>query len=376
MKKALFVATNTRFFTNFETSDIKILQKSGYEVHTASNVNIINSSNSFEKLNSIGVIQHQMDCVRSPFSLSNIKAYKQLKKILKNENFELIHCHTPVGGILARLAAKKYKNTKIIYTAHGFHFFHGNSALKNLIFHAIEKYFAKFTDVLITINNEDFQAAKKFKLRKNGFLHKINGVGIDTERYSSMNVDIAKKRNELGINENNVMLLSVGELNENKNHETVIKALGLLNAENVHYFIAGVGEKKDSLLDLAKELNIADRVHLIGFRKDIIELCKTADIFVFPSFREGLSVALMEAMSCGLPVIASQIRGNVDLVQDNEGGILVSPYSEIEFKNAVARYLENPSIFKEYGKNNLNVIKSYDIKNVSTSMSKIYLQIQ
>lgn len=372
MKKALIVATTTNFFVDFELSDINILQNIGYEIHTASNVNINNRPSSYDKLESIGVKQHQIEFSRSPLSLANKKAYTQLKILFQKENYDLVHCHTPVGGVISRLVAKKYKNIKVIYTAHGFHFFKGNNVIKNLVFRAMEKYCAKFTDVLLTINNEDYEAAKDFKLRKNGKLMKINGVGIDTEKFSNISVDKEQKRKELGIDENDIMLLSVGEINANKNHSTVIKALGLMNNPKLHYFIAGVGEESQYLLNLAKELNMADRLHLLRFRKDIIELCKTADIFVFPSFREGLSVALMEAMSSGLPVIASKIRGNVDLIEDGKGGFLVNPYIAIEFKEAIEKYIDNKLLLKEFGEHNSNVIKNYDIKNIAKIMSDIY----
>lgn len=375
MKKALVVATTTSFITSFEMSDISILHDFGYEIHSASNKNINYKDDIDIKLNALGVIQHQVDFARSPFDKTNIKAYRQLEKIIKENMIELIHCHTPVGGILARLIAKKYKNIKVIYTAHGFHFFKGNNPIKNFIFRTIEKYCAKFTDILITINNEDYQAAKKFKLRKNGSVYKINGVGINIDKFIKISVNKNEKRNELGITEKDIMLLSIGELNENKNHSTVIKALSIINNPKMHYFIAGVGEYKEILENLAKELNILDRVHLIGYRKDIIELLKTADIFIFPSYREGLSVALMEAMACGLPVIASKIRGNVDLIEDNKGGILLSPYHTIEFKEVFLKYIDNPNLFKEFGEHNLNAIKEYDIENVAFKMREIYLDI-
>lgn len=372
MKKALIVATTTSFITDFELSDIGILQDFGYEVHSASNVNINNRSDSYNRLNAIGVVQHQIDFSRSPFSLSNLIAYKQLKRLLKEEHFDLIHCHTPVGGFLARLSARKKKEIKMIYTAHGFHFFKGNSPIKNCIFHTVEKFCAKYTDALITINNEDYEAAQKFKLRNSGKLYKINGVGINTDKFAAVDIDIAKKRTELGISQDDIMLLSVGELIERKNHIVVINALKNIDNPRLHYFIAGCGILEENFLKKIQEFNLADRVHLLGYRTDISELCACADVFVFPSFQEGLSVALMEAMACGLPVIASKIRGNVDLIEEGKGGILVSPFRTEEFKDAIMRLSNDNSLWEEYGAHNKEAIKKFDIKVIKTIMEEIY----
>jgi glycosyltransferase involved in cell wall biosynthesis len=377
MKKAIFVATTTSFITGFEMRDINLLQNLGYEIHIATNSNINNRIEDETKLDEANIIHHQIDFARSPFKTTNLKAYKQLKKVFAENNFDLVHCHTPVGGVLARMVAKKYLKTgiKVIYTAHGFHFFKGNNVLVNFVFHTIEKKYSKYTDTLITINDEDYEAAKKFNLHKDGKVYKINGIGIDAIRMFNTDVDIIKKREELHVGNEDIILLSVGELNENKNHAVVISALEKINNSNLHYFIVGKGNNEKDLILLINKLGLNNNVHLLGYRRDVIELCKISNIYVFPSFREGLSVALMEAMACGLPIVASKIRGNTDLIDEGKGGYLISPTDINKCSEAIKKLLENKEICNEFGKYNKNKIKDFDICEVSSKMLDIYKAI-
>ena len=240
--------------------------------------------------------------------------------------------------MLTRLAAReaRKKGTKVIYTAHGFHFFKGAPLINWILFYPVEKFCARFTDVLITINQEDYKRAQKFKAGK---VEYIPGVGIDTKKFSEVVVDKSAKRKELGVPVDAFLVLSVGELNKNKNHDTVIKAIAKLNNPNVYYVICGQGTLENYLKDLINELGLEKQVKLLGYRRDIAEISKTSDIFVFPSFREGLSVALMEAMALGLPVVCSKIRGNVDLIEDGKGGYLVEPDDVEGFINAIRRII-------------------------------------
>lgn len=309
---------------------------------------------------------------RFPFNFKNIQAYMKLKKIIEEEKFDIIHCHTPVASILTRIAAIKSRKhgTKVIYTAHGFHFFKGAPLINWLIYYLIEKMCSYFTDVLITINKEDYNLAmKKMKANK---IYYIPGVGFDTNKFSNITVDRIKKRKELGLNEDNIMILSVGELNTNKNHEVIIRAISNIKRDDIHYFIAGEGKLKEYLYKLSEELEIKNRVHLLGFRNDINELYKISDIFCFPSKREGLSVSLMEAMASGLPIICSDIRGNNDLIKNNVNGILCNADSIYEFKNAIETLINNESLNYKFKKNNEKYILKFDVKNLIKEMGKIY----
>ena len=315
---------------------------------------------------------YKINTSRSPLNKGNLKAIKQLKEIVLQEKYDIVHCHTPVAAMCVRLACKKARKngTKVIYTAHGFHFYKG-APLKNwLIFYPIEKYCSRFTDVLITINKEDYALAqKKMKARR---IEYVTGVGIDLTKFGKSDIDKEEKRKELGIPVDATMLLSVGELNENKNHETVIRAIADLD---VYYAIAGKGELKEHLENVIKELGLKKRVKLLGFRKDVAELYQTSDIYVLPSIREGLNVSIMEAMATGKPVICGQIRGNTDLIGENEGGFLCKPKDTLAFKKSITILTEDKKLSAKLGKRNKEEIKKYEINVVIKQMEKIYKEM-
>lgn len=364
MKKVLFVATVAKTHIKvFHLPFLKMFKDMGWETCVA-------AKNDFgtEKVD-LPYCDHFYDLPfkRSPIDPSNIKAYKQLKNIIDSQQFDIIHCHTPVGGVVARMAAAsaRKKGTKVIYTAHGFHFYKGASKLNWLIFYPIEKMCAHLTDVLITINQEDYQLAqKKIKAKR---IEYVPGVGVDLQKYGKTNVDRSVKRRELGIPDDVKVLLSVGELNKNKNHETVIRALAKIS--NVHYMIAGQGPLKEHLQKVADDLGIADRVKLLGYRDDVAELCAAADIFVFPSFREGLPLSLMEAMASGLPCVVSRIRGNTDLIDEN-GGVLFDP-TDVEDCERTLRVLLS-SDGETMGKYNREKVKEFSLDSVKEQMKKVY----
>ena len=336
MKRALMYASVASMIQQFNMNNIRILIDLGYEVDVACNFET-GSTISNEKikelkttLDNLNVHYFQIDVPRQMTNIKDIRnAYRQTIKLMNERKYDLIHCHSPIGGVICRIANKNstnYKNTRMIYTAHGFHFFKGNNSLKNILFRTIEKYAAKYTDVLITINQEDYCAAKSFRLKEGGSIEYVPGIGIDIDKISKIEGDKNKLCKELNIPDNSKLILSVGELNENKNHIIVIDALAKLQL-NFHYLICGNGKLKDKLLEHAKSLGVADRVHLLGYRTDVLKIMKSCDVFAFPSKREGLSVALMEALACGLPCVASKIRGNSDLITDT-CGILVKKEDE------------------------------------------------
>ncbi len=309
---------------------------------------------------------YPLSCSRSPLDKGNLKAIKQIKKIVEENGYDIVHCHTPIAAACTRLACRglRKKGVKVFYTAHGFHFYKGAPRKNWMIYYPVEKLCAHFTDVLITINQEDYALGQK-KLKAKKVVY-VPGVGIDLDKFEKSTVDKAEKRKELGIPEDAKVLLSVGELNENKNHETVIRGISDLP---VHYMIAGIGSKKASLLSLAESLGMSNRIHLLGYRKDVADLYRAADVFVFPSFREGLSVSLMEAMSCGLPCAVSKIRGNMDLIDEN-GGSLFDPYSIDSFREAAQKLLNMD--LGPMGSRNKNFIKAFSLKTVIEKMLHLY----
>ncbi|MFQ9924823.1 MAG: glycosyltransferase family 4 protein [Beduini sp.] len=380
MKKALMYASVASMIQQFNMENINLLQKLGYTVEVACNFEF-GSTISKEKienlklsLKNMNIIYHHIPIPRKISDISNLReSYKLTKQLMNQERYDLIHCHSPIGGIICRLANKhsnNYDNSRMIYTAHGFHFFKGNNAFKNFLFRSIEMYGARYTDVLITINKEDYEAASKFKLRRNGTVKYIPGIGIDLDKINSIQGNKEDLINELDIPKDSILLLSVGELNDNKNHGIVIEALSRL-PNNIHYLICGIGPLKDTYMDLAKQLGLEKRLHLLGYKNNIIEIMKSSDIFVFPSKREGLSVALMEAMACGLPCVATRIRGNIDLIQ-SEMGFLFSNNMEC-CKTAISKYidLENNEKIK-MSKNCEKQIQKYSLEKIQDAMKNIY----
>ena len=373
MKKVLFVATVVKtHIMEFHVPYLKMFKEMGWETAVAAKNDYENSADC-----SIPYCDkyYNIDFERNPIKPNNIRAYKELKKIINEEQYDIIHCHTPVGAMLTRLAAKKArkKGTKVIYTAHGFHFYKGAPLINWLVYYPVEKWLSRYTDVLITINQEDYERTKKFKAGK---VYYVPGVGIDLKKYNVGKIDKVKKREEIGVKSDAFMLLSVGELVPNKNHEVVIRAMSILKKQNklgsIEYVICGRGKYEKDLKKLAQELNVIDRVHFLGYRSDIYEICNSADLFVFMSHREGLPVALMEAMACGLPVICSNIRGNTDLIEDGVTGLISCNNSE-KLANNIKTIQEDSLFRKELSNAVLNKIQVFDLKNVVEEMRKIYL---
>ena len=312
--KVIIVATIMGFITSFEMNNIKLLQQLGYQVSCAANLEEDNHPDKVERLKDSGVKLYHIPFSRSPFTKQNIRAYKELRKLMREEHFDLIHCHTPVGGVLGRMAAHKEHVPRIIYTAHGFHFYDG-APLKNwLIFYPIEKFLSKYTDVLITINKEDYRrATEKFHAKKTAY---VPGVGIDIEKFATKQTGLERvrtetnlreiksidfsmerekhgfcenqgtlterqqKRIEIGVPLDAKLLISVGELSTRKNHKVVVQALQELPG-NYWYIIVGKGSLRDEL----ESIDHTGRLKLLGYRTDIAELLQCSDVFVFPSLQ-------------------------------------------------------------------------------------------
>lgn len=361
----------------FNMPNIRLLKELGYEVDVACNF-VKGSTCSDEKVAALKKTLAEMDvqCYQIDFArnvlqiVQNIKAYSQTKKIIKEGKYDLIHSHSPIGGLLSRLAARKHREsgTKVIYTAHGFHFYKGAPLLNWLLFYPIEKIASRWTDVLITINQEDFAFAKE-KMKAKEVIY-VPGVGIDVQKFSpdilSEKIRL-EKRAGLGLKEGEKMLLSVGELIPRKNHIEVIKALALLEDRNWQYFICGKGERKEELERMAEQLGVSEKIHFLGFRTDISELCNCCDLYVFPSLQEGLPVALMEAIASKVPVICSSIRGNVDLVQDSATFDTDNP-QELALK--IHQYLNKDNSTEV--ETNYKHLLNFDLNKVGDYMKDLY----
>lgn len=381
--RVLMVASVPSMIGQFNMDNIQILLGMGYKVDVAcdfSDMSVWPKAKVMslkKQMEESGVLCLQVDFSRSPLSIKrHLNAYKKIVRLLKENDYEFIHTHTPIASVIARLAAKK-THTKVIYTAHGFHFYHG-APLKNwVLFYPIEKHLSRYTDILITINKEDYNRAKeKFKSSQ---IFYVPGIGVDIEKINMCCVDIEHKRTELGLKENDIMLLSVGELSERKNHEAVIRALKVLNNDKIKYFIVGKGQLKEYLENLISDMNLQNQVTLLGFRTDVLELCKSADIFIFPSLQEGLPVALMEAMACKTIVLCSAIRGNTDLINKYEYIFNQDDYNDIvlKMKNIIGERTRE-EILKIYSKqieDNYRKLEAFDKREVKKRMENIYLSL-
>lgn len=362
--KILYISTLSNTINAFLIPHIKMLIKNGATVDVAAN--IVNPFN--RELDEIGCKMYDLPFHRNPLKNKYIYLLDEVRKIVLEGNYNIIHTHTPIASAIVRLACKNLENTRVIYTAHGFHFYDG-APLKNwLLFYPVEKLLSHWTDTIITINEEDYERAKSFNAKE---VKLVNGVGIDLNKFNQK-TESYFLRKELNLSSEDIILLSVGELNDNKNHQIIIKALAKLNNRKIHYVIAGEGDNKTHLVNLAKELGIPYQLHLLGFRDDISQIYPQVDMFIFPSQREGLSASLMEAMASGLPIICSNIRGNTDLIDHNEGGYLINQKNTDEYSKRINELYQEKSLRDSFGKYNQEKIKDYSIENVLESMCNIY----
>lgn len=366
MKKILFTATVDSHILNFHIPYIKWFKEQGYEVHVASN-GTKNIPYVTKKFN--------IPFERDPFKFANYKAYKELKYIIENNDYVLIHCHTPVGSVITRLAAKNVckTGTKIIYTAHGFHFYKGAPIKNWLLYYPIEKYFSKHTDCIITINDEDYITAKK-KL-KCKLVQKVNGVGVDLEKFTKQTDEIKKKlRKKYNYNDTDFILFFAGELNFNKHQDLLIKSIKEIKNEipQIKLLLAGEGPLKNYYEKLSIKLGVKANIEFLGHRKDIENLLCISDIVVSSSRREGLPVNILEAMATGLPLVVTDCRGNRDLVINNVNGFVIKLDNVKDFANAIRILYELPDLRKKFGNESIKKVKKYSLNKVKSEYINIY----
>ena len=375
MKKMLMLASVASMIQQFNMRNIHILQEMGYEVHVA--CNFLTGSTITKKrteqlkkeLKTIGVHCHQIDFDRNVKNIPAVKrAYAQVKTLLQQEKFTFLHCHSPIGGVIGRLAGHAC-GVKVIYTAHGFHFFKGASVVNWTLFYPIERKLSKYTDILLTMNAEDTKRAESFSAGANVY---IPGIGIDCKRFAYTPQEQQMLRQKYGYRENEIILLSVGELSKRKNHEVILQALSNRKGGDIRYLIAGIGPLKDQLKKRVAELGLENTVDFLGYCEATEELYACADIFVFPSLQEGLPVALMEAMAAGLPAVVSDIRGNVDLVSHQQGGYLCGTKDVSAFTDAIIHLSTHEEERKRMGQVNQQTIHQFSAEIVDEKMKAVY----
>lgn len=371
MKKVLFVATITKHITTFHLPYLKMFKEHGYEVHVATDD---------DAQIPYCDVHHKISIRRNPFKIDNLKAIKQLKRIINEEKFDIVHCHTPMGSAVARLAAKKARKngTRVIYTAHGYHFYKGAPLINWLLYYPVEKWLARYTDTQITITQEDYDLAKKkFKIKD---LHLVHGVGLDEEKFNIEVTEDEKKKlkKSLEINEDDFVIIYTAEISKRKGQKLLIKSIKKVIEDNnkVKLLLVGNDSLHGKCQKLVKRLNLEKNVLFLGYRDDVPKLLKIADLAVSTSRQEGLPVNLMEAMYIGLPIVATDCRGNRDLVINDVNGFLVKEKkSKKRYIQLCIEKLENDkNLGRTFGKNSKEFVEKYTIKNVRDDMKKIYFK--
>lgn len=367
MKKILLVATVQSHIAQFHKPTINALKEMGYMVDVAAHNNLHLKKNL--KLTEPDNI-FEIGFSRSPYNPRNLFALKALKKLIKDRHYDIVHCNTPVGGVMTRLACKslRKKGLKVIYEAHGFHFFKGGSRLNWLLWYPIEKIFSHFTDSLVLINKMDYEMARaKFKAKAT---YRVPGVGVNLSQFDATATTNFKE--EFGIPDDALVLLSVGELNVNKNHRAGIKALSLMENKDVHYCIAGNGPLLDELVAFAKECGVENRVHFLGYRRDLPAIFKETDLFLLPSYREGLGMAAIEAMALGVPLVSSDRHGINDYSIEGVTGFKCHPTDYKTMAKHIDRILADEPLRKEFSKNAKEIAKQFSLEESVEAMKKIY----
>lgn len=363
MKKVLFTS-HVANFVKFNKPFMQWFQQQGWEVHYAS---LDEESISF-------CSKHfKVDFNRSPFSFDNIRAYFQLKRIIKTEKYNIIHCHTPMGGVITRLAAMvaRKSGTKVIYTAHGFHFYKGAPKINWLLYYPMEKLLSFVTDCLITMNEEDYRTALRHHFGA-GRIEKIDGVGVDLSRFHP--VSVAEKlalREEFGFCREDFILIYVAEFNKNKNQKFLIDSLNRLkDVDGLRLLLAGQGDLGADCQDIIANSNVC--VDILGYRRDIEKIYLLSDVLVSASYREGLPVNVIEGMACGLPIVCTNIRGHVDVVKPERNGFLFPIDNKELFIDKVFALFSNADLRETMGANNLVDVQVFSQQQAVARMAEIY----
>ena len=370
MKKILYVATVAEHFYYFHLPCFKLFKEKGWQVDVACEG---------ERELPFCDNRFKISIKRSPADKENLKAYKELKKIICDGGYDIIHCHTPMGGILARIAARgeRKKGTKVVYTAHGFHFYKGAPALNWLVYYPIELVMSAMTDCLITINDEDFAFAKKHLKAKKTV--KVNGVGYNSDKFFRISDGEKRKlRSEKGFSQEETLLIYVAEMNENKNQSMLIRAMKKLTEDGGNYrlLIVGADNISGKYVSLASELGVSDRVDFLGHREDVCTLVQLSDIAVGSSLREGLPVNVMEAMACGLPVVLSDNRGHRALCRDGYNGFVVAPNDDEAMAKRIKKLKEDRPLYDTMSENAVGFIKTFSKENVIEELKAVYESLE
>lgn len=368
MKKILLTCTDLMAI-QFMVPHIRYLAENGFCIELACSI----VGDRYDDLkNAVGDIAkiHTVRLERNPFSLNNLNGYKDMKKVLSENTYDLIWTNEPVMGVMTRLAAREVRKngTKVLYMAHGFHFCKGAPLMDWLMWAPIEYIMSYFNDVLVTINWEDYNWAKKH-FKSPEVIH-LDGIGVDLSRYNC-SCSRVEKRSQLGISEDDILLLSVGELEKRKNHELIIKALAKQKNPDVKCVICGKGSLEKKLKNLVSSLGLENRVIFLGYRQDIPEIMLASDIYAHPSIREGLGIASLEAMASGLPLICSNTRGISDYIENGVNGFMCKPDDVDSFAHNLEKLASDKDLRKTISQQNLLKVQQYKIEIIKPALKEL-----
>lgn len=382
MDKVLILASIAPMIEGFNVPNINLLQDEGYEVHVLANFKDEDTAanernNRFRKqLEQQRVTVFDVAINRNPFKVINYTAYKEIKTIIDREDYAFIHCHSPIGGVLARLAAReaRKRHTKVVYTAHGFHFFKGAPKKNWLMYYPVEKWLSRYTDCLITINEEDYRTAlaKQFKMKR---IEKISGVGINKNKFKPIDSGLKDlRRSLLGYNNEEFLLIYVGELSKRKNQHLAIAMMKnvIQIIPQSKLLLVGDGELREQYAQQIRDLQLEENVFLLGYRTDVDQLMSISDIVISTSTQEGLPVNLLEAMGTGLPIIATDCRGNRDLIHHGENGYLIGLEEDERLAGYVDTLYHSSSLRENFGLRSLEFLDTYSVQAVMSQMTQIY----
>lgn len=373
MKKALLLAPMGSVHRRFNRANIEALQEIGYQVELVANFENgdgpeVHNQQYVRECQKNGIITHSIPFERHSLT-GSLKCMPQVKQLLKERQYDIVHAHTETGGLILRLAKSVKGNSRFFYTPHGMSFWKGSSLKSQMIYRPLERWICGGMDMNLGMNYEEVDVLRKWNSKTASYVH---GIGLNLDRFQKEGRPRNKVRAEFGVKEEDKLIVSVGELDDNKNHATVIKALTLLEHNNFKYVVCGVGPNKDLLTKMAADAGLTEKVILAGYRSDIPEILNASDLFVFPSIHEGLPVSALEAMACGLPLICSKIRGNVDIVEDGKNGYLFDPRDYMKLALLVNQSISNKDLAQIFGEINKEIVKDYSFDTLIKELKIIY----
>ena len=376
MKRALLLAPMGSVHRRFNQANIAALQSLGLQVELCANFEHgngpeIHNQSFLEECGIRGIKTHSIPFARHSLT-GSLKCLSQLKELLSREQYDLVHTHTETGGLLLKLAYSEKGKSKFIFTPHGMSFWKGSSLKSQLVYRPLERWICSAMDMNLGMNMEEVENLEQWNKRT---AHYVHGVGLNVARMQNPSRSREQMREEFGLTESDKFIVSIGELDDNKNHITVIKALATLGRKDFKYVVCGVGPNKDMLLAEAEHMGLKDNVILAGYRSDIPDVLNAADIFVFPSFHEGMPVSALEAMACSLPVVCSAIRGNVDIVKDGDNGYLFKPSDVDTLSRQIALLMDNEALRQQMGAKNKEIVREFSLEAVTEELKAIYSKV-